>query len=92
MSDVILNIHVKAQKEKNEVVEIRPEFVRIKVSAPPKRGEANKELLRFLSELLEIPKDWVEIISGFNQPRKIVRVWGIEREKLFKRLKENIKK
>lgn len=46
--------------------------VEIAIHAPPKEGKANGELIRFLSEKLNIPKSSIEIVSG--QMAKLKRV------------------
>ena len=46
--------------------------VEIAIHAPPKDGKANAELIRFLSDRLEIPRSSIEIVSG--QMAKLKRV------------------
>jgi uncharacterized protein (TIGR00251 family) len=55
--------------------------IQIKVAAPPKEGEANDELVRFLAERLGIPRDKVKILRGGTSRHKTISVSG-PREKL----------
>lgn len=48
--------------------------VKIKVSAPPEKGKANKEVMEFLSELFHIPTKNIQITRGETSPHKTVRI------------------
>ena len=51
------------------------EFVlRIALHATPEKGKANLELIAFLSDLLNIPKNQVNIASGHTIRKKIVNI------------------
>jgi uncharacterized protein (TIGR00251 family) len=38
--------------------------LRIKVAAPPREGEANKELVAFVAKKFSVPKREIELVSG----------------------------
>jgi len=46
----------------------------LKVKAPPIDGEANEEVIRFLSEILKIPKSKIAIVSGHTSHFKKVSI------------------
>ncbi len=50
------------------------ETIKIRLKAVPEKGQANKELIRFLAETLNIPKDQILIISGAADPRKLLKL------------------
>lgn len=58
--------------------------IRISIKAPPVKGEANKELIKFLSKILGAK---VEIIRGETSREKDLLVKGIKLEEVKKRLK-----
>jgi len=60
--------------------------LRVKVSAPPIKGKANRELITFLSRLLGVGKGSVSIIKGHTTRNKVVAVDGLSREEVLKRL------
>jgi len=64
-------------------------MVKIKVSAPPEKGKANRCLLDFLSKQLGVKKKAVSIISGQSSPVKQVQVLGVSAETLLKKLDLN---
>ena len=65
------------------------EMLKIKVSAPPEKGKANKYLLDFLAKQLGVKKNAVSIISGKTIAIKSVQVLGISVEQLSKKLNLN---
>ena len=46
----------------------------IKLGAPPVEGKANDELLRFLAELLQVPRGSLELIRGQGSRQKTVEI------------------
>jgi uncharacterized protein (TIGR00251 family) len=58
----------------------------VKVSAPPVRGKANRELVAFLSRLLGVGKDSVNIVKGNTTRNKIVAINGLSKEAAIRRL------
>lgn len=52
--------------------------IKVRLNAPPVDGKANKELIRFLAELLRVPKSSIQIVSGKTSRRKIVHIEGCD--------------
>jgi hypothetical protein len=48
--------------------------LKIRLKAIPEKWKANLELIRYLSEELNIPKAKIEIISGAGDEVKMVRI------------------
>lgn len=48
--------------------------IKIKIKAPPREGEANLELIRFISEILGIAKKNVFLIQGESSRQKVILV------------------
>src|SRR5437868_2143984 len=57
---------IQPRASRTEIVGLHgvPPRIKIRVAAPPVDGEANLELIAFLSKKLKIPKYRIEIISG----------------------------
>lgn len=51
--------------------------VHLRLHAPPRDGEANTELLRFVAKALRVPKSQVVLASGEKSRTKVVRVAGV---------------
>ena len=48
--------------------------VKIRVAAPPDKGQANEELCNFLARHYGVPRSGVEVISGQTATRKLVKI------------------
>ncbi len=75
---VMLRVWVQPRASRTEAVGIQDDAVRIRLTAPPAGGEANRELVRFLADVLGVPKRAVEIVRGHTARRKIVRIRGAD--------------
>ncbi len=58
--------------------EIRDEMadgtIKIALAAKPDKGEANRELINYLAEVLEVRKYQVKIVSGLTEKHKLIKV------------------
>lgn len=81
-----LSIKVQPNAGRNEVVGVTDGIWRIKIAAPPDKGKANKELIEFLSKLLELRKDSITILKGHTSHNKIIVIEGMKAEEVEGRL------
>ena len=79
-------MHVYPNAARNEVVGFADGVLRVKVSAPPLKGKANRELVAFLSQLLGVGKDTLTIIKGYTSRNKVIAISGLSREEVVGRL------
>ncbi|HET6490554.1 MAG TPA: DUF167 domain-containing protein [Syntrophales bacterium] len=73
---------------KNEVAGIQEGALKIKLTAPPVEGKANKACVDFLARLLGMRRSALAIVSGGKSRKKTVTVDGIGRSELELRLKD----
>jgi len=59
-----LSLLVRPNSSKNSIVGWQEDRLKIKLKAFPEKGKANKELISFLAEKLNISKGNIKIISG----------------------------
>ncbi|MFA7681977.1 MAG: DUF167 domain-containing protein [Candidatus Peribacteraceae bacterium] len=60
---------------KTRIMEVMDdESVKIAVAAPPEKGKANAELIKFLAKEFSVAKGNVEIVAGKTARVKLVRV------------------
>ncbi len=71
MSENKFKVIVKTNASKSEIISFNDNTYKINLHAKPLEGEANKELIRFLSKKL---KKQVRIISGFRSKEKIIEI------------------
>ncbi len=76
-SGIRIAVQVQPRASKTEVAGLHGEAVRIRLAAPPVDGAANDALVRFLSDLLGVPRSAVTISSGLSARRKTVLVAGL---------------
>ncbi|XP_023050072.1 UPF0235 protein C15orf40 homolog isoform X6 [Piliocolobus tephrosceles] len=53
---VTITIHAKPGSKQNAVTDLTAEAINVAIAAPPSEGEANAELCRYLSKVLEVRK------------------------------------
>jgi uncharacterized protein len=81
---VLVRLQIQPKASKSEVIGLigEPPRLKIKVAAPPRDGEANQELLRFLKNLLGIPLRDLELVRGETSKMKDVLIRGLTVEKI----------
>jgi len=81
-----ISLSVYPNASRNEIMGFTDGVLRVKVSAPPVKGKANKELTDYLSRLLGVDRGSVSIIKGHTTRNKVVAIDGLSWEKVMKRL------
>jgi uncharacterized protein (TIGR00251 family) len=71
---LILKIQVQPRSSKNAVAGLHGDALKIKLTAPPVEGEANKMCVAFLAKCLGLPKSALEIVSGHTARTKHVLI------------------
>jgi len=61
-------------------------MIKVKVSAAPEKGKANRCLIAFLAKKLGVKKNAVTIVSGAGSGVKQIRVAGVTSEVLSREL------
>ncbi len=81
-----ISLRVYPNASRNEMTGFTDEVLRVKISAPPIKGKANRELVTFLSRLLGMGKGSINIIKGHTTRNKVIVIDGLSREEVMKRL------
>lgn len=70
-----LRVKVIPKSPETKIVEtLSDETLKIRIAAPPEKGKANAELIRFLSKHFGVDKKKITIISGKSDPLKLVKI------------------
>jgi uncharacterized protein (TIGR00251 family) len=73
-----LTIRVTPRARKTEIGGVLDDgTVRIRIAQPPVEGKANKALIKFLSEVLDVRKSKIEIVAGEKGLDKIISIVGM---------------
>ena len=71
---LILKILIQPRSSKNIIIGLHGNALKIKLTAPPVDGAANKMCVQYLAKSLKIPKSSLEIISGQTSRKKTVLI------------------
>ena len=71
---VVLSVFVQPRAAKNEVAGLHGEAVKLRLTAPPVEGAANKACIAFLAKALGLPKSALEIVAGQTGRHKQILV------------------
>ena len=69
-----LKVKVYPSAGREEVTREEDGSFKVKLTAPPERGKANKELLKLMAGELKIPKSRLSIKSGKHSRTKIIEI------------------
>jgi len=71
-----MRIYVKVtpRSSKNEVIKISEGEYRVKVTALPEKGKANKAVIDLLADYFDVPKSSVDIVGGKSTKTKIIDI------------------
>ena len=53
---------------------------KLDLAAPPVEGKANDECVRFLAELVGVPRARVRVVTGLTSRTKVVEIEGVTQE------------
>jgi uncharacterized protein (TIGR00251 family) len=84
---VILKVRVQTRASRNEVIGTHDQALKIRVTAAPVGGAANKHLLKLLAKRLKIPQRQMSITSGATSGTKTISIQGLSAEEVRKLLK-----
>jgi len=71
---LVLKIKAFPKSERNAIAGVRNGELVVRVRAPAQKGQANKELVKFLAKSLDVTRSEIEILSGDTSRHKIIRL------------------
>ena len=74
---VVLKVQVQPRASRDEVVGPHGDALKIRITAAPVAGAANKHLLKFLAKRLKIPQSQLSLKSGATSKTKSISIQGI---------------
>ena len=70
----LINLKISPNASKNEIIKTDEGLLKIKITARPVDGKANKALIEFLSKSLKVPKTSIEILKGHSGKEKTLLI------------------
>ena len=86
-----LAVRVTPRASRNQIVgALSDGTIKIRITAAANEGQANEELVKFLSDVLGVPKSRIEIVAGETGRDKLISVLDLDAETVHKKIVENI--
>lgn len=82
-----ITVRVQPAARTNRVLNLKDGVLHVRISATPAEGKANKALIKFLSEILDISKSRVTIEKGLTSRTKLLVIDGLTNEEFDLQLK-----
>ena len=83
---ILLSIKLQPRAAANEVGEPLGNELRMKVTAPPVDAAANQALIKLVAEILDCPRNRVELVRGHTSRHKVIKISGLSQEAVLARL------
>jgi uncharacterized protein (TIGR00251 family) len=80
------SVKVVPGASKNAIAGPEGEFLKVRLTAPPVDGQANHQLIGYLSEVLSVPRSQIRIQSGFTSRKKVIRVENYDAKRFHERI------
>ena len=78
---IIVNLRISPNAKKNEIIK-DGEIIKVKITALPIDGKANKALVEYLSKNFKIPKTSIEILKGETSKEKTILFKTLDEDKV----------
>jgi uncharacterized protein (TIGR00251 family) len=76
VKETLIKVYLQPKSSKNEIVGPYRDGIKVRITAPPVEGKANKALIRFLAKEFKTSASSVEILKGHNSREKMIRIGG----------------
>ena len=80
--DLLVAVRVQPKAAQDAVAELNGNALKVRTTAPPTDGKANKHLAQFLARELGLPKSGARVEKGEKAKDKTVRLVGADPEAL----------
>ncbi|MCI5140293.1 MAG: YggU family protein [Candidatus Electrothrix sp. ATG1] len=76
------SLYVQPRSGQDAIAGLHGDALKLRLSAPPVDGKANKAVIAFWAKFLKIPKSAVTIKSGHQSRMKKILLSGVDEEKI----------
>ena len=84
-------VRVTTRATKNKILgALSDGTIKMHIVAAPVDGQDNEALVEFLSDILDISKDRIEVVAGDSGRDKLISVLDMDSQTLHKKIVENI--
>lgn len=79
---LLLSIYVQPRSHHNAIVGLHGDAIKLRLTAPPVDGKANKAVIAFWAKFLKIPKSAITIKSGLHNRMKKILLNGVQEKQI----------
>ncbi len=81
-------MRVQPAASQNQIVGFKNGVLYLRIAAPPTKGKANQELVKFLSRVLGVTKSSLTIEKGMTSKMKTIAISGLKQDEVMLRLEK----
>lgn len=81
------SVKVHPRAKKNAIAGEFGDALKLALTAPPVDGAANAACIKFLAEVLDVPRSSVTIAAGETSRQKLIRIQGLTATQVEQRLR-----
>lgn len=79
-------VRVQPNASRNQVLGLKDGIWQVRIAAPPIKGQANQELIKFLSDTLGVSKSNLTLEKGMTSETKTIAIKGLRQNKVMVQL------
>jgi hypothetical protein len=76
---LLIDLKVTPKSKNNQLLECFEQLngrvmLKVKIQGAPEKGKVNQELLKFLSNQLDLPKSHLQLVAGLTSRNKVLQI------------------
>lgn len=85
-----IEVRVQPRARKTAITGVMGTALKLALSAPPIEGRANEALVEFFSDLFDVSRSSVQVLTGAQSRNKIIAIAGRTSAEISKKLSEAV--
>jgi len=81
-------VQVQPNASQNKILRFEDGVLHLRIAAPPIKGKANQELVKFLSNIFSVSKSSLTIEKGMTSKRKVIVINGLTQNQVMEQIKK----
>jgi uncharacterized protein (TIGR00251 family) len=87
-----ITVRVIPRASRNEIAGVQPDgTIKIRLTAAPVEGQANKALIEYLAEVLNVAKSKIEIVAGLSGRDKLITILDLDSDTVQEKILSQVK-
>ena len=86
LNGVSFAVKVHPRAKKSAITGVLGDALKLSLTTPPVEGRANQACVEFFADLFQVPRASVTIAAGEKSRQKVVRIAGVNRTVIEKKL------